>query len=174
MTGAVSRAYSLHRVTPTEGDVTRMLAVLAYNTQPGIALSETARMTFTAGYKPPARASRAGKSAGYETQLRRASLHRRARTLHQLLPARVRRGLPDRPADAASDRRAPGGASPHRISAALHHQWQQLRVRQRRQQKLRDIAVAVAVTPVSLSRPAPVNSSVSHSSYNDLPQSCAG
>ncbi|QZY97079.1 2OG-Fe(II) oxygenase [Pantoea dispersa] len=37
---------SLHRVTPTEGDVTRMLAVLAYNTQPGIALSETARMTF--------------------------------------------------------------------------------------------------------------------------------
>lgn len=37
---------SMHRVTPTEGDVTRMLAVLAYNTQPGIALSETARMTF--------------------------------------------------------------------------------------------------------------------------------
>lgn len=37
---------SLHRVTPTEGDITRMLAVLAYNTQPGIALSETARMTF--------------------------------------------------------------------------------------------------------------------------------
>ncbi|MCW0318012.1 hypothetical protein NB724_003163 [Pantoea ananatis] len=37
---------SLHRVTPTEGDVTRMLAVLAYNTAPGIALSETARMTF--------------------------------------------------------------------------------------------------------------------------------
>ncbi len=37
---------SLHRVTPTEGDITRMLAVLAYNTQPGIALSETARLTF--------------------------------------------------------------------------------------------------------------------------------
>lgn len=37
---------SLHRVTPTEGDITRMLAVLAYNTEPGIALSETARMTF--------------------------------------------------------------------------------------------------------------------------------
>lgn len=37
---------SLHRVTPTEGEVTRMLAVLAYNTAPGIALSETARMTF--------------------------------------------------------------------------------------------------------------------------------
>ncbi len=37
---------SLHRVTPTEGDVTRMLAVLAYNTAPGIALSETARLTF--------------------------------------------------------------------------------------------------------------------------------
>lgn len=37
---------SLHRVTPTEGEVTRMLAVLAYNTQPDIALSETARMTF--------------------------------------------------------------------------------------------------------------------------------
>ncbi|KGT86919.1 HalD/BesD family halogenase [Enterobacter cancerogenus] len=37
---------SMHRVTPTEGDITRMLAVLAYNTQPGIALSETARITF--------------------------------------------------------------------------------------------------------------------------------
>lgn len=37
---------SLHRVTPTEGDIRRMLAVLAYNTQPGVALSETARMTF--------------------------------------------------------------------------------------------------------------------------------
>lgn len=37
---------SLHRVTPTEGEITRMLAVLAYNTQPGIALSETARMSF--------------------------------------------------------------------------------------------------------------------------------
>jgi len=37
---------SLHRVTPTEGDTTRMLAVLAYNTRPNIELSETARMTF--------------------------------------------------------------------------------------------------------------------------------
>jgi len=37
---------SIHRVTPTEGDITRMLVVLAYNTQPGIALSESARMTF--------------------------------------------------------------------------------------------------------------------------------
>lgn len=37
---------SLHRVTPTQGDTTRMLVVLAYNTQPGIALSESARQTF--------------------------------------------------------------------------------------------------------------------------------
>lgn len=37
---------SLHRVTPTEGDQTRVLGVLAYNTEPGIALSESARMTF--------------------------------------------------------------------------------------------------------------------------------
>ena len=37
---------SLHRVTPTVGEITRMLVVLAYNTQPDIALSETARMTF--------------------------------------------------------------------------------------------------------------------------------
>ncbi|MEE9334729.1 MAG: hypothetical protein V3U65_11640 [Granulosicoccaceae bacterium] len=37
---------SMHRVTPTEGDTTRMLVVLAYNTQPGIALSEPARRTF--------------------------------------------------------------------------------------------------------------------------------
>ena len=37
---------SLHRVTPTQGDVTRMLVVLAYNTEPDIALSESARMTF--------------------------------------------------------------------------------------------------------------------------------
>ena len=37
---------SLHRVTPTQGDITRMLVVLAYNTEPGIALSESARMTF--------------------------------------------------------------------------------------------------------------------------------
>jgi len=37
---------ALHRVTPTIGDVTRMLVVLAYNTEPGIALSESARQTF--------------------------------------------------------------------------------------------------------------------------------
>ena len=37
---------ALHRVTPVQGDVTRMLAVLAYNAEPGIALSESARMTF--------------------------------------------------------------------------------------------------------------------------------
>ena len=37
---------SLHRVAPNEGNRTRMLAVLAYNSEPGVALSETARMTF--------------------------------------------------------------------------------------------------------------------------------
>lgn len=37
---------SIHRVAPNEGDGTRMLAVLAYNTEPGISLSEEARMTF--------------------------------------------------------------------------------------------------------------------------------
>ena len=37
---------SMHRVTPVEGDRTRMLVVLAYNTEPDIALSESARMTF--------------------------------------------------------------------------------------------------------------------------------
>jgi len=37
---------SIHRVTPTEGEKTRMLAVLAYNSEPGIELSESARMTF--------------------------------------------------------------------------------------------------------------------------------
>lgn len=37
---------SIHRVTPTQGDKTRMLAVLAYNSEPGIELSESARMTF--------------------------------------------------------------------------------------------------------------------------------
>jgi len=36
----------MHRVTPTEGDKTRMLVVLAYNTEPNISLSESARMTF--------------------------------------------------------------------------------------------------------------------------------
>lgn len=37
---------SMHRVTPVIGNITRMLVVLAYNTEPGIALSESARMTF--------------------------------------------------------------------------------------------------------------------------------
>lgn len=37
---------SMHRVTPNETDLTRMLVVLAYNSQPDIALSESARMTF--------------------------------------------------------------------------------------------------------------------------------
>ena len=37
---------SMHRVTPTEGDITRMLVVLAYNTKPGVSLSKSARMTF--------------------------------------------------------------------------------------------------------------------------------
>lgn len=37
---------ALHRVAPNEGGRTRMLAVLAYNAQPGISLCEEARMTF--------------------------------------------------------------------------------------------------------------------------------
>lgn len=37
---------AMHRVTPAVGARMRMLAVLAYNTQPGISLSESARMTF--------------------------------------------------------------------------------------------------------------------------------
>lgn len=37
---------SIHRVTPTRGDVCRMLVVLAYNNEPGVSLSESARMTF--------------------------------------------------------------------------------------------------------------------------------
>lgn len=37
---------SLHRVSPNESDTTRMLAVLAYNAEPGVSLSESARMTF--------------------------------------------------------------------------------------------------------------------------------
>lgn len=37
---------SLHRVTPTIGDTTRMLVVFAYNTEPGIGLSESAKATF--------------------------------------------------------------------------------------------------------------------------------
>lgn len=37
---------SIHRVSPNESDITRILAVLAYNSEPGVALSESARMTF--------------------------------------------------------------------------------------------------------------------------------
>ena len=37
---------AMHRVTPVKGKRTRMLVVLAYNTEPGISLSESARMTF--------------------------------------------------------------------------------------------------------------------------------
>lgn len=37
---------ALHRVTPVEGDRMRLLVVLAYNTEPGLSLSENARMTF--------------------------------------------------------------------------------------------------------------------------------
>jgi hypothetical protein len=37
---------SMHRVTPVRGERTRMLVVLAYNTAPGISLSESARLTF--------------------------------------------------------------------------------------------------------------------------------
>lgn len=37
---------SIHRVSPNESDRMRMLAVLAYNAEPGVALSENARMTF--------------------------------------------------------------------------------------------------------------------------------
>jgi hypothetical protein len=37
---------AIHRVAPVEGNRTRMLVVLAYNSKPGISLSESARMTF--------------------------------------------------------------------------------------------------------------------------------
>ncbi len=37
---------SIHRVTPTKGTKERILVVLAYNSKPGISLSESARMTF--------------------------------------------------------------------------------------------------------------------------------
>ena len=37
---------AIHRVSPNESNATRILAVLAYNTEPNIALSESARMTF--------------------------------------------------------------------------------------------------------------------------------
>ena len=37
---------ALHRVTPVQGDTTRLLVVFAYNEQPGITLSDSARGTF--------------------------------------------------------------------------------------------------------------------------------
>jgi len=37
---------SIHRVAPNEGQRTRMLAVLAYNSEPGVSLSKEAQMTF--------------------------------------------------------------------------------------------------------------------------------
>ena len=37
---------AIHRVTPTKGDLTRVLSVLAYNSSPNVKLSESARMTF--------------------------------------------------------------------------------------------------------------------------------
>ncbi len=37
---------AIHRVAPVEGSRTRMLVSLAYNTEPGISLSDSARMTF--------------------------------------------------------------------------------------------------------------------------------
>ncbi|MFT6952623.1 MAG: hypothetical protein ACJAUL_003795 [Paraglaciecola sp.] len=37
---------AIHRVTPTKGDTTRMMVVLAYNNKPGISLSASARKTF--------------------------------------------------------------------------------------------------------------------------------
>ena len=37
---------AMHRVTPVQGDRTRVLVVLAYNSQAGISLSESARLTF--------------------------------------------------------------------------------------------------------------------------------
>lgn len=37
---------ALHRVTPTIGDTTRLLTVFAYNDEPGIGLSDSARATF--------------------------------------------------------------------------------------------------------------------------------
>ena len=37
---------AIHRVTPTKGTKMRILSVLAYNSRPGVKLSESARMTF--------------------------------------------------------------------------------------------------------------------------------
>ena len=37
---------ALHRVTPTIGDVTRLLVVFAFNDEPGVRLSDSALATF--------------------------------------------------------------------------------------------------------------------------------
>ncbi len=37
---------SMHRVTPSRGSVPRVLVVFAYNTEPGVGLSESAKLTF--------------------------------------------------------------------------------------------------------------------------------
>ena len=37
---------SIHRVTPAKGNTPRMLAVLAYNSTPGVSLSQSAMRTF--------------------------------------------------------------------------------------------------------------------------------
>ena len=37
---------SMHRVTPTIGDLTRYLVVFAYNSKPGVSLSKSAQKTF--------------------------------------------------------------------------------------------------------------------------------
>ena len=37
---------SMHRVTPTVGDITRYLVVFAYNAKPGVSLSKSAQKTF--------------------------------------------------------------------------------------------------------------------------------
>ena len=37
---------SMHRVTPTVGEVTRYLVVFAYNSKPGVSLSKSAQKTF--------------------------------------------------------------------------------------------------------------------------------
>lgn len=43
---------ALHRVAPVAGARTRILAVLAYNTRPGVALSESAQRTFYGRHAP--------------------------------------------------------------------------------------------------------------------------
>jgi hypothetical protein len=37
---------AMHRITPTEGDITRLLVVFAFNDQPGVGLSDSALQTF--------------------------------------------------------------------------------------------------------------------------------